>query len=65
MKFIHNCPHELRERAPTLDTHLLFLASAIKDLQRHCDYLHQILDANGIKMPDNLEPPVPSQTPPQ
>ena len=47
-----------------LNEKILYLTGAIVQLQAHCVHLQDILSANGIALPDNLESDAPSQTPP-
>ena len=72
MKYLYSCPHELHQKAQTLDDALMFMRAAIAQLQRHIDHLHIALEANGIQVhedllveqalaPDNL--PIPPEEP--
>ena len=47
-----------------LNEKILYLTGAVVQLQAHCTHMENILSANGIALPDNLEPDAPSQTPP-
>ena len=57
MKHQHNNIYELLQKAPDLNSQILFLASTIHQLQAHCDYYHEVLEKNGIEFhtPDYLQ----------